>query len=115
MSLHVETWHTCAGGNCYLIVPNAGLKLQPRNADIHPMDPSAIALQGLQQANIQLEAAAVRIASASGDSTDSGPVDVVSLSAEMVALMSARTQFDANVATLKAVDQMQRNLVDVHV
>lgn len=75
------------------------------------MDVSSIALQGLQQANIQLEAAAVRIAgSASSDAT---PVDVVDLSAEMVALMSAKSLFDANIATLKTADQMQQSLIDI--
>jgi len=76
------------------------------------MDVSSIALEGLQQANAQLEAAATAIATAGSDS-NSGNVDVVDLSAEMVALMSAKTQLDLNLTTLKTADQMQQSLVDV--
>jgi flagellar hook protein FlgE len=32
---------------------------------------------------------------------------------EMVALISAQNLFDVNLATLKAADQMQKNLVDL--
>ena len=78
------------------------------------MDASSIALQGLQQADTQLDAAAAaRIASASANSPDGAPVDVVDLSTEMVALMSARNLFDANLATLKTADQMQKSLIDL--
>lgn len=77
------------------------------------MDPSAIALQGLQQAEAQLEAAATAIAKAGAASPDGANLDVVDLSAEMVALMSARNAFDVNLATLKTADQMQKSLVDV--
>jgi hypothetical protein len=58
-----------------------------------PTDVSSIALQGLEQASAQLDAAATQIASAG---TDGSPVDTVSLSEEMVALMSAKTAFAAN-------------------
>lgn len=75
------------------------------------MDPTAIALQGLQQAEVQLETAAARIARAGA--LDGTNLDVVDLSVEMVALMSAQASFSANVATLKTVDQMQKSLVDL--
>lgn len=77
------------------------------------MDVSSIALQGLQQANAQLEAAAVKIASAGGGSSETPTLDAVDLSAEMVALISARTLFDLNLATLKTADQMQKSLLDI--
>jgi flagellar hook protein FlgE len=77
------------------------------------MDPSAIALQGLQQADAQLETAAAKIADAGATSPDGIPLDTVDLSAEMVALMSAQNLFEANLATIKTVDQMQKNLVDI--
>ena len=75
------------------------------------MDVSSIALQGLQLANAQLEAAAANIAGAA--SPDAAPVDVVDLSAEMIALMSAKALFKANIATLKTADQMQKSLIDI--
>jgi flagellar hook protein FlgE len=77
------------------------------------MDPSAIALQGLQQAEVQLEAAASAISSGAATSANGGNSDVVDLSAEMVVLMSAQNSFSANLATLKTADQMQKNLIDL--
>ena len=77
------------------------------------MDPSSIALQGLQQADVQLEAAAARIASVGANSTDGANIDVVDLSAEMIAIISARNMFDVNLVTLKAVDQMQKSVIDL--
>ena len=77
------------------------------------MDASSIALQGLQQADVQLEAAAVRIARAGSNSADGANIDVVDLSTEMIALMSAQTLFDVNLATLETADQMQKSLMDV--
>jgi flagellar hook protein FlgE len=77
------------------------------------MDPSAIALQGLQQAEAQIEAAATAIAKAGAASPDGASLDVVDLSTEMVALSSARNVFEVNLATLKTADQMQRSLVDI--
>ena len=77
------------------------------------MDPSSIALQGLQQADAQLETAAAAIAQAGSTSANGSNPDVVDFSAEMVALISAQTSFSANLATLKTADQMQQNLLDV--
>jgi flagellar hook protein FlgE len=76
------------------------------------MDPSAIALQGLQQAEVQLEAAASTISSGGATSANGSNPDVVDLSAEMVALMSAQNSFSANLATLKTADQIQKTLID---
>jgi len=82
-------------------------------ADKRSMDPASIALQGLQQAEVQLNAAAAKIASAGASSPDGASLDVVDLSAEMVALMSAQSAFDVNLATLKIADQMQKGLIDL--
>jgi len=77
------------------------------------MDASAIALQGLEQASTQVDAAAVRIASAGSASDGGGSLDTVSLSEEMVALMSAKTAFAANVSVLKTAEQTQQSLLNV--
>ena len=77
------------------------------------MDPSSIALQGLQQAEVQLNAAAAKIASAGSSSPDGANLDVVDLSAEMVALMSAQSAFEVNLATLKTANEIQKTLVDL--
>lgn len=77
------------------------------------MDIPAIALQGLDQASAQLDAAAAQIASAGPAFPDQANLDTVDLSAQMVALTSAQTLFAANLATLKTADQMQRSLIDL--
>jgi flagellar hook protein FlgE len=76
------------------------------------MDLSTIALQGLQQADNQLQDAAGKIA-ANGTNSPGGNVDSVDLSAAVVELLSAKNQFSANVATLKTADEVQQNLLDV--
>lgn len=77
------------------------------------MNLSAIALQGLEQANVQLEKAAIRIATAATPSSDGSNVDTVDLSAEMVAMLSAKNQFLAEIATLKVADEVQKNVVNL--
>ncbi len=77
------------------------------------MDLSAIALQGLEQGQAQLEQAATRLARAGAESPDGASLDTVDLSAEIVALMSAKTQFSANLSTLKTADQIQKNVLDL--
>ena len=77
------------------------------------MDLSAIALQGLQQADAQLNAAASKIASFGASSPDGTGLDSVDLSAEVVALMSARNHSEANLATLHTASEIQKNVIDL--
>jgi flagellar hook protein FlgE len=77
------------------------------------MDLSAIALQGLQQTGAQLDAAATRIASFGSTSPDGATLDTVDLSSAVVALMSAKDQFAANLATLKTADEIQQSTLNV--
>jgi flagellar hook protein FlgE len=77
------------------------------------MDLSAIALQGLEQGQARLEQAATRLASAGADTPDGASLDTVDLSAEIVALMSAKNQFSADLSTLKTADQIQKNVLDL--
>lgn len=77
------------------------------------MDISAIALQGFQQAETQLQQAATSIAS-SGASTPGGAnLDTVSMSTEVIALMSAQNQASVNLSTLKVADEIQKSTIDV--
>jgi hypothetical protein len=76
------------------------------------MDLSAIALQGLAQAQVQLEAAA-RLSSAGTASPDGASLDIVDLSAETVALMSAESFVSINLSTLKTADQIQKKVIDL--
>jgi flagellar hook protein FlgE len=70
------------------------------------MDVSSIAIGGLDQAQSQLESAARQIA-------NSAPPDTVDLSQQAVSLLQAGTDFQANLATIKANDQMLQSLFDV--
>jgi len=77
------------------------------------MDISAIALQGLQQAEAQLDQAATSIASFGAASPEGAGLDTVDLSAEVVALLSAKNQSAANLGTLKVADEMQKAVIDL--
>jgi len=76
------------------------------------MDISSIALQGLEQAQVQLEAAATAIAGGGSPSSGQG-ADTVDLSTAVVALLSAKNQFALDIGVLKVADQTQKNLIDV--
>jgi flagellar hook protein FlgE len=77
------------------------------------MDISAIALQGLQQADAQLEKAAIKIAAYGASSPDGANLDTVDLSAEVVALMSAKTDYLTNLKTLQTANEIQKNVIDL--
>ena len=77
------------------------------------MDISSIALQGLQQADVQLNGTSAKIASLGATSPNGANLDVADLSAEMVALMSAQSAFEVNLTTLKTVDEMRKSLLDL--
>ncbi len=76
------------------------------------MDLSAIALQVLQLAEAQREIAAARIAAA-GASSGGANLDNVDLSAEVVALMTAKDEFSANLSSVKTSDEMQKTAIDM--
>jgi flagellar basal body rod protein FlgC len=77
------------------------------------MDVSAIALSGLDRAQASFEKAASRIAAAGATTADGTPSDTVDLAAAAVELASARQDFAANIAALKAADEMERRTIDV--
>lgn len=77
------------------------------------MDISSIAIQGLDQASAQLDAAAANIATAGAGPPDGATLDTVDLCTQIVPLISAQTLFAANLATLKTTDQMQKSLIDI--
>jgi flagellar hook protein FlgE len=71
------------------------------------MEIQAIALQGLEQAQSQVDQSARRI---SGAATSS---DTVDLSTETVALLSARTAFEANLKLAQTADQMESTAINL--
>jgi hypothetical protein len=77
------------------------------------MDLSAIALQGLQQAEGQLEHVATRIASFGAGSPDGLLLDTVDLSAEMLALLSAKELASVNLQTLRTAEEIAKNVIDM--
>ena len=76
------------------------------------MDVSAIALQGLEQAEVQLQAAATSIAGAGAASNSSG-TDTVDLSTAVVALLTAKNQFSAELSVLKVANQTQASVLNL--
>ena len=81
-------------------------------ADEPGMNFSAIALQGVEQAQIQLEAAASSVASA-GASPDGANLDTVDLASGITGLSSAQAQLQLSLSTLKTADQIQQNILDL--
>ena len=71
------------------------------------MNISAIALGGLQQAQAELERASKQVAASPGN-----PVDAIALSNEAVALMVAKSQFDANMNALEAAYAMEKTTLE---
>ena len=78
------------------------------------MDPSSIALQGLQTSRrLNAAAAGNRQRRRHLRQWNAHP-DVVDLSLRTIAaLVSAQDSFSANLATLETADQIQQNLLDV--
>jgi flagellar hook-associated protein FlgK len=66
-------------------------------------------LQGLQRAEAQFNQAAQNIAREPTSSTPQG--DRVDLSAELVALLDAKNNFEANTKALKVGDEMTQTLL----
>ncbi|MCX6631918.1 MAG: hypothetical protein NTW28_30285 [Candidatus Solibacter sp.] len=66
------------------------------------------ALVGMQNAQSTLGRTAERIAGASPI-----PSDSVDLGTEMVALLAARNQYQANARVFQAGDKMQKKLLDI--
>jgi flagellar basal body rod protein FlgC len=65
----------------------------------------------MSRAEAQLNQAASDIARA--PSVSPGGVDVVDLSASMVALLQSRLSFEANTKVFKVADEMQKSLLSV--
>lgn len=83
----------------------ARLKSAALVADRVDVDISAIARQGLEQAQIQLENVASRVASA-GASSDSFISDSVDLT-------SANINFAMNIKVMKTIDEIQKSVLDL--
>ena len=68
-------------------------------------------LQGIQNAEKQFETAARGVAKLPNAVEAGAGPDTVDLSAEIVAMMSARDNFMANVESAKTGDELQRTLL----
>jgi hypothetical protein len=77
------------------------------------MDISAIALQGVAQAQVQLDAAANNLVRAGTASPNGADLNVANFSAGIVALNSAQTLLKTSLSTLKTADQLQKNVLDL--
>jgi hypothetical protein len=76
------------------------------------MQITAIALQGLNQAQSQVEQAGRQLASI-GAETDPGSSDAVSLSDAAVSLISGKNQFATALKLVQAADEMERQTINL--
>ena len=76
------------------------------------MDISAIALQGVEQAQVQLDAATASLASA-GTSPGGANLDTADLASGIVALNSAQTLLQLSLSTLKTADQVSQTTLNL--
>ena len=76
-------------------------------SDEYGMNLVGIALGGMESAQQSIDLSARRLAS------PDQPGDTVDLSAEMVALLSAKNQFAMNAQVAHIADQMQRQVLDL--
>lgn len=83
------------------------------SADMKAMEISAIALQGLNQAQAQVEQAGGRLASIGANSGDGTPVDTANLSEAAVSLLTGKNAFAANIQLLKVADEMQSQAISL--
>jgi flagellin-like hook-associated protein FlgL len=76
------------------------------------MDISSIALQGVEQAQVQLDAATESLVSA-GASPNGANLDTADLASGIVALTSAQVQLQLSLSTLKTADQVQQTTLNL--
>ena len=77
------------------------------------MDISSIALQGLEQAQLQLQSAASQLSSATTASSAGSPADTVDLSVAAVSMISAKEQSSTSVDAMKIADEVQKTLLSL--
>jgi hypothetical protein len=73
----------------------------------------ATAQQGLHQAQGQVDKAAQGIAQTSLDVAGPPPADTVSLSDQMISLMTARNQFEADLGLAHTADTLQKDTLKI--
>jgi flagellar basal body rod protein FlgG len=71
------------------------------------MDISSIALQGVAQAEAQLESVVSSLASGAGNG------DTVDIASQIVAMTSAQASVELNLSALKSADQLQATLLNL--
>ena len=77
------------------------------------MDLTTIALRGLQQADAQLGSAASKIATSGATAPAGATQDTVDLSDAVVALLSAKNLYAANLGTVKTADEVLNATFDL--
>jgi hypothetical protein len=82
-------------------------------ADKQGMNISAIALDGLNQAQASFEQSASRLSAMTTPGPEGGSIDTVDLSASIVEMLSAKQNFAANVNVLKTADHIERQALDI--
>jgi len=81
-------------------------------ADEPGMDISSIALQGVEQAQVQFDASTESLASA-GASPNGANLDTADLAGGILALTSAQVQLQLSLSTLKTANQIQQTALNL--
>ena len=77
------------------------------------MSASSISLQGMQQAEEQLQVSAATLANVGTGSANGSNADTTDLSTATVAMVQAQASFEASLASLNTSEQTQQALLDV--
>ena len=93
-------------------LPEKFFKFLARRHEEYDMDDFSIALLGISRASNDFNLAAARLSRTTLPSSDS-PCDEIDLSAEIVALLRARSDFQANVKSAQALDQTTKALLSL--
>ena len=88
--------------------PNCGIKVSGKRPISKRMEVMSTALGGMRTAQNTLEKTAERIAGAATQRSDS-----VDLSTEMVEMLAAANQYQANARVIQNTDTMQKKLLDI--
>jgi flagellar basal body rod protein FlgC len=77
------------------------------------MSAFSISLQGMQQADEELQVDAANLSNINTESAGGGNSDTVDLSSDAVSMMQAQVSFEASLASLNTAEQTQQALLDV--
>jgi DNA-binding ferritin-like protein len=79
------------------------------------MDILSVGLQGMNQAQEQLEQSAEKIARSGGEAVSSNGQynDTVDISEAMISMLSAKTAFESNAKSIEVAQEVSKTVIDI--